>query len=174
MYFFLKSVLLYNAFCDIKNVKLYYYKSIIKFSVEIVVAKATHCMYFYSLIPFSLLMNFDIPITGPTVRSLLCCTALGLCSTLLILTLWSSNIHIPIRSYVFHLNKHQPLLHIVSDKFLSFGLDSSLLRRMNELPVRQEKFINLARHLSPAYVRVGGTSADCLTFVHDQVVNIIH
>jgi len=40
---------------------------------------------------------------------------------------------------------------------------------MNELPVRQEKFINLARHLSPAYVRVGGTSADCLTFVQNQV-----
>jgi len=40
---------------------------------------------------------------------------------------------------------------------------------MNELPVGQQKFINLAHHLSPAYVRVGGTSADCLTFVQDQV-----
>lgn len=111
----------------------------------------------------------DSRVRGPTLRSILCCTALGLCSTLLILSLWSSNIQAPICSYVFHFDRHQPLLHIVSDKFLSFGLDTSLLRRMNELPVRQEKFINLARHLSPAYVRVGGTSADCLTFVQDQM-----
>ncbi|XP_011155752.1 heparanase isoform X1 [Solenopsis invicta] len=104
-----------------------------------------------------------------TVRSLLCFTALGLCSTLLILSLWNSNLHSPIRTYVFHFDRQQPLLHIVSNKFLSFGLDTSLLRAMDELPIGQEKFINLARHLSPAYVRVGGTSADCLIFVQNQM-----
>lgn len=89
---------------------------------------------------------------------------------LLIFSLWGSSIHTPtISSYVFHFDKQQPLLHIVSDKFLSFGLDTSLLRKMNELPVGEKKFVNLARHLSPAYVRVGGTSADCLIFVQDQV-----
>ncbi|EFN87075.1 Heparanase [Harpegnathos saltator] len=35
---------------------------------------------------------------------------------------------------------------------------------MNELPIRYEKFINLSRYLSPAYIRIGGTSADCLIF----------
>lgn len=73
------------------------------------------------------------------------------------------------RTYVLHLDLRQPLVHTISDKFLSFGLDTSLLRTMDKLPVRQEKFINLARHLSPAYVRVGGTSADCLIFDQDQV-----
>lgn len=111
----------------------------------------------------------DSRVRGPTVRSVLCCAALGLCSTLLILSLWSFNTQVPIHSYVFRFDRQQPLLHVVSDKFLSFGLDTSLLRRMDELPVEQEKFINLARHLSPAYVRVGGTSADCLTFVQNQM-----
>ncbi|GAB1860011.1 Heparanase [Camponotus japonicus] len=106
-----------------------------------------------------------------TVRFIFCCIALGLCSTLLILSLWNPNTYIPtIRTYVLHLDRQQPLLHTISDKFLSFGLDTSLLRRMNELPVKQEKFINLGRHLSPAYVRVGGTSADCLIFDQNQIV----
>ncbi|OXU26819.1 hypothetical protein TSAR_005050 [Trichomalopsis sarcophagae] len=67
--------------------------------------------------------------------------------------------------HVVALEQSQPLFHTVSNKFLSFGLDSSLLRNMNKLPINQEKFVNLARHLSPAYVRVGGTAADCLYFV---------
>lgn len=105
------------------------------------------------------------------VRFILCCTALGLFSTLLILSLWNSNTYMPtICTHVLHLDRRQPLLHTISDKFLSFGLDTSLLRKMNELPVKQEKFINLARHLSPAYVRVGGTSADCLIFDENQIV----
>ncbi|KAL6262659.1 hypothetical protein P5V15_005452 [Pogonomyrmex californicus] len=108
--------------------------------------------------------------SGPSICSILCYITLGLCSMLLILTLWSSNIHVPkIRTYVLHFDKEQPLLHVVSDKFLSFGLDTSLLRRMKELPVGQKKFINLASYLSPAYVRVGGTSADCLIFIQDQM-----
>lgn len=51
-----------------------------------------------------------------------------------------------------------------SDKFLSFGLDTSLLRNIEELPIADERFINLARHLNPAFIRIGGTSADCLFF----------
>ncbi|XP_028049551.1 heparanase [Monomorium pharaonis] len=103
------------------------------------------------------------------LRSLLYCTGFGLCFTIFILSLWNSNLHAPTRVYVFHFDRQQPLLHIVSDKFLSFGLDTSLLRKMAELPTGQKKFINLAHHLSPAYVRVGGTSADCLTFIRDQM-----
>lgn len=55
-------------------------------------------------------------------------------------------------------------MHKISKRFLSFGLDSSLLRDMKHFPVKDNRFINLARHLGPAYVRVGGTSADCLFF----------
>lgn len=54
--------------------------------------------------------------------------------------------------------------HNVSDKFLSFGLDSSLLRNFKNLPIENEKFVNLTRHLKPAYIRIGGTAADCLNF----------
>lgn len=103
--------------------------------------------------------------TDATVRSILCYFMIGLFSTLLIISLWNSNSHPDIiRTHVSHFDKQQSLLYVTSDKFLSFGLDTSLLRRMNEFPVRHEEFINLGRHLSPAYVRVGGTSADCLTF----------
>lgn len=65
---------------------------------------------------------------------------------------------------ILHLCSIQSLLHTVSDKFLSFGLDTSLLRDMKSLPIKDSKFINLAQLLGPAYVRVGGTSADCLYF----------
>lgn len=130
----------------------------------------------YSLICFFLADKCQFfPIADSTIRFILCCTVLGLCSTLLILSLWNPNAYIPTsHTYVLHLDQRQPLLHIVSDKFLSFGLDTSLLRRMNELPVEQEKFVNLGRHLSPAYVRVGGTSADCLIFDQDQVGSQIY
>lgn len=123
---------------------------------------------------FFLANKFFIFFAASTIRFILCCTTLGLCSTLLILSLWNPYTYIPtIRTYVVHLDKRQPLLLTVSDKFLSFGLDTSLLRNMNELPVEQEKFINLGRHLSPAYVRVGGTSADCLTFDQNQVCKYV-
>lgn len=118
---------------------------------------------------------FFFSLADSTVRFIFCCTALGLCSTLLILSLWNFNTYIPtIRTHVLHLDRQQPLLHTISDKFLSFGLDTSLLRKMNKLPVEQEKFINLGRHLSPAYVRVGGTAADCLIFDQNLVGSQIY
>lgn len=58
----------------------------------------------------------------------------------------------------------QPVVFRKSQRFLSFSIDSSLLRDMKNFPVRDERFINLAHHLSPAFFRVGGTSADCLFF----------
>lgn len=124
----------------------------------------------HNLVCFSLADKFFFSITDSTVSFIFCFIVLGLCSTLLIFSLWNSNTYIPtIRTHVLHLDRQQPLLHTISDKFLSFGLDTSLLRKMNELPVEQKKFINLGRHLSPAYVRVGGTSADCLIFDQNSV-----
>ncbi|XP_051160094.1 heparanase-like [Leptopilina boulardi] len=55
-------------------------------------------------------------------------------------------------------------LNTTSDYYLSFTIDAWQLREMNNLPISNKKLINLARHLSPAYVRYGGTSADCLFF----------
>lgn len=65
---------------------------------------------------------------------------------------------------IIGLNNSQLLLRKTSPRFLSYGLDSSLLRDMKNLPLNDTRFVILARHLSPAYVRVGGTSADCLFF----------
>lgn len=66
----------------------------------------------------------------------------------------------------FVLKQNQAPIRTVSDKFLSFTLDSSELRNMTNLPINKQKFINLVRHLSPAYFRIGGISADCLIFVN--------
>lgn len=66
--------------------------------------------------------------------------------------------------HTIYLDLRKPLVHTVSDKFLSFGLDSSLLRNTDQLPILNETFTILAGHLAPAFVRVGGTSADCLYF----------
>ncbi|KAF7993018.1 hypothetical protein HCN44_005799 [Aphidius gifuensis] len=56
------------------------------------------------------------------------------------------------------------MLHKTSTRFLSFSLDSSHLRDPEKLPINNEAFVNLAKHLSPAYLRIGGTSADCIFF----------
>nr|XP_034193899.1 heparanase-like [Osmia lignaria]XP_034193900.1 heparanase-like [Osmia lignaria] len=92
---------------------------------------------------------------------------MGFCIIFLILLAWNLNNTINETvdaQYVFYLNAERPLIRTVSDKFLSFGIDTSQLRDMKRLPIVNEKFINLARHLAPAYVRIGGTSADCLFF----------
>ncbi|XP_043601188.1 heparanase-like [Bombus pyrosoma] len=98
---------------------------------------------------------------------------LGFCMIFLILSAWNFNntINQAVNTHVLHLYSRQPLLHTVSDKFLSFGLDTSLLRDMKSLPIKDSKFINLARLLGPAYVRVGGTSADCLHFNQTKIVS---
>jgi len=67
-------------------------------------------------------------------------------------------------SLILILNPEQPLLHTSSTKFLSFGISTSFLRNMDKLLISDEWFINLARHLSPAYIRIGGTAAECLFF----------
>lgn len=68
-----------------------------------------------------------------------------------------------LNDYTIFLEKYQSS-HDVSDKFLSFGLDTSLLRDFENLPIKNEKLINLGYHLKPAYIRIGGTAADCLYF----------
>ncbi|XP_046750620.1 heparanase-like [Diprion similis] len=65
---------------------------------------------------------------------------------------------------VIQLNTRPLVLRDTSTRYLSYGLDTSLLRNMKKLPINDQRFVMLARHLSPAYVRVGGTSSDCLFF----------
>ncbi|XP_043266874.1 heparanase-like isoform X2 [Venturia canescens] len=98
-----------------------------------------------------------------TVRSVVTSLIVALCMALLILFFWDVSRH-SAKTHVFVIDTSQPILYTTSEKFLSFGLDSSLLRHMKNFPIKDEKFVNLARHLSPAYVRFGGTSADCLFF----------
>ncbi|KAG7200881.1 hypothetical protein KM043_003244 [Ampulex compressa] len=102
--------------------------------------------------------------THTTLRSVLGVVILGLSLTLLVFTAWHFNKEQEDNVCVLYFNSRQSPIHVTSKKFLSFGLDSSLLRNMQHLPVFVERFIDLARHLSPAYVRLGGTSADCLYF----------
>ncbi|XP_033209706.1 heparanase-like isoform X2 [Belonocnema kinseyi] len=89
----------------------------------------------------------------------------SLCFIFFVISLWNLRQSLPkMERHIVILNTEQPLLHTTSTMFLSFGLDSSSLRRMKELPISDKKFINLASHLRPAYVRIGGTAADCLFF----------
>ncbi|XP_033322197.2 heparanase [Megalopta genalis] len=99
---------------------------------------------------------------------------LGFCIIFLILSAWNfNNVIIETNKiHVYYLHSQRSPLYVVSDKFLSFGLDTSLLRHIQNLPIENEKFVNLARHLAPAYVRIGGTSADCLFF--NQTMQIIN
>ena len=84
---------------------------------------------------------------------------------ILCLFTWSSYFHSILTAInVIILNPEVSTLHYTSKRFLSFAIDASLFRNMNNLPISNKKFINLARHLSPAYVRFGGTSADCIFF----------
>ncbi|XP_078053215.1 heparanase [Augochlora pura] len=99
---------------------------------------------------------------------------LGFCIIFLILTAWNFNnvINETNKIHVYYIHLQRSPLYVVSDKFLSMGLDTSLLRDRKHLPIENEKFVNLARHLSPAYVRIGGTSSDCLFF--NQTMQIIN
>ncbi|XP_015439396.1 PREDICTED: heparanase-like [Dufourea novaeangliae] len=91
---------------------------------------------------------------------------LGFCMIFVILLAWNFNntINQTNNIHVYYLKVQRLPLNVVSKRFLSFGLDTSLLRDMKNLPIENEKFITLARHLAPAYVRIGGTSSDCLFF----------
>ncbi|CAK9807773.1 HPSE [Anthophora quadrimaculata] len=95
------------------------------------------------------------------------------CMILFLLLTWNLNdtTDETVNTRVIYLNSRHLLLQTVSNKFLSFGLDTSLLRDMKSLPIKSEQFINLARHLTPAYVRIGGTSADCLYFNESQIIS---
>ena len=83
----------------------------------------------------------------------------------LLFSIWNLSHSLPDteRHFVI-LNPRQSVFRTTSSMFLSFGLDSSLLRQMQKLPISVEKFINLATHLSPAFFRFGGTDANCLFF----------
>ncbi|XP_051162971.1 heparanase-like [Leptopilina boulardi] len=98
-------------------------------------------------------------------HSIISSLILSVCLVFLIFSLWNFTRSLQkTERHILFLNTKQSLLQTTSTKFLSFGLDSSLLRNMKKFPLLEKKFINLARHLSPAYVRIGGTSADCLYF----------
>lgn len=49
-------------------------------------------------------------------------------------------------------------------RFLSFSIDTlEMMRKFRCVPLRMEKFNNLAKALKPAYLRIGGTPQDYLT-----------
>lgn len=98
-----------------------------------------------------------------TTRTVLNVIVLGFCSALIVFSFWNFNQYDTSKVSIFYLHTDQTFMQ-TSKKFLSFGLDTSLLRNMEELPIADERFINLARHLNPAFIRIGGTSADCLFF----------
>lgn len=90
--------------------------------------------------------------------------AIGLCLSIIILSMWSASRHNWSDTHIVILNTRQPLLHTTSKNFLSVSIDTFQIRNLSNVPIENERFINLARHLSPAYIRIGGTSADCLYF----------
>ncbi|XP_017791859.1 PREDICTED: heparanase-like [Habropoda laboriosa] len=83
-------------------------------------------------------------------------TIVGFCVIFLLLLAWNLNntTNQTVNTRVIYLNSRHLLLRTVSNKFLSFGLDTSLLRDMKNFPIKSSKFINLARHLAPAYAQI--------------------
>jgi len=57
-------------------------------------------------------------------------------------------------------------IHTVNDRFVSVALGASMIDTPNplEIVLRSKKLIALARALAPAYLRLGGTAADFVTF----------
>ncbi|XP_063988743.1 heparanase-like [Diachasmimorpha longicaudata] len=101
---------------------------------------------------------------GNICKSICTSIVIGFFMALFVMSVWNVSFHRPGKSYVILLDSSREVVHRTSPRFLSFGLDSSLLRDMKNFPIHDERFVNLARHLSPAFVRIGGTSADCLLF----------
>ncbi|XP_015112994.1 heparanase [Diachasma alloeum] len=107
--------------------------------------------------------NMEEP-NGNICRSICKSIIAGFFMALFVMSVWNVSFHRSGKSYVVLLDASSQMVHRTSPRFLSFGLDSSLLRDMKNFPINDERFVNLARHLSPAFVRIGGTSADCLFF----------
>ncbi|XP_011298477.1 heparanase [Fopius arisanus] len=107
--------------------------------------------------------NIEKP-NGNVCRSICTSVIVGFFMALFVIAVWNVSFHRSGKSYVVLLDASREVIHKTSPRFLSFGLDSSLLRDMKKLPINDERLVNLARHLSPAFVRIGGTSADCLIF----------
>ncbi|XP_076240617.1 heparanase [Calliopsis andreniformis] len=109
------------------------------------------------------------------IRPIFSLLIIGFCVLFLTLSTWNfkNTINLTSNVHVFYLNRRYSPLCTVSNKFLSFGLDTSLLRDIKNFPIENEKFINLAKQLAPAYVRVGGTSSDCLYFAFNQTAQTV-
>ncbi|XP_071441791.1 heparanase-like isoform X2 [Hetaerina americana] len=57
------------------------------------------------------------------------------------------------------------VVHTTSDKFLSIALDSSILTKgWRKFDIGLPLVINMVSAFSPSYLRLGGTSSDCLIF----------
>ncbi|KAH0558088.1 heparanase-like [Cotesia glomerata] len=98
-------------------------------------------------------------------KSIIGSIVVGIFLILFVISLWNvGRSHHLSKNFVAIIDTDSKLLQKTSERYLSFGLDSSNLRDMTIFPVKKDKFVNLARYLSPAFVRVGGTSADCLFF----------
>lgn len=74
-----------------------------------------------------------------------------------------------IQSYEVYVNTLE-CVHETQDEFLSIALGSGLIRhRWEKFNFSSEKIRNLARGLSPAFLRIGGTDEDFLLFVENDV-----
>lgn len=96
-------------------------------------------------------------------------------------------IQISTSSNVLYFDKYNPIISKINEKFLSIGLDTSVIqngfkkfnmswvnmllsnfwefKKFITLTFRNPKLVKMISHLSPAYLRVGGNMADRLIFV---------
>lgn len=68
-------------------------------------------------------------------------------------------------------NQKHPLT-MMSDEYLSVGLDTSQIVHYETVNFSDAKLIELASALSPGYLRLGGTMSDRLIFSKEDVINV--
>ena len=72
---------------------------------------------------------------------------------------------------IISINMESPL-RTVSDQFLSVTIDSGAIgRKWNHVDLKSRKVINMAKALSPAMLRIGGTAEDFVIFKNSPEIS---
>ncbi|KAF7287929.1 hypothetical protein GWI33_000271 [Rhynchophorus ferrugineus] len=75
-------------------------------------------------------------------------------------------------TYTISIDTQGEPVHILNEKFLSLGLDSSVITSgFSDFNMSDPVLIKMIQHLSPAYLRIGGNQADQIVFSEGPVIN---
>lgn len=93
------------------------------------------------------------------------CVFITLCNVAALVLFFKFNAY---ERCVVTINEHQEVSAIVSNEFLSIGIDTSELENNRKIDFTKSRFRKLAAALAPARLRIGGTMSERLIFTKED------